>query len=92
MCSCSNDLGVHEMERIAVAVEILHVVLVENRALDVLFSAELVIDERVRPDISRPALHEPSLVAGSQMMQFEDAQQVVAHLDEIALPKPRCLY
>ena len=75
------------MERVAVAVEVLHLVLVENRALDVFFSAELVIDERVRPDIARPALHEPALVARGQMMQFENAQQIVANLDEIALAK-----
>ena len=79
------------MKRVAVAVEILHLVLVENRALDVFFRAELVIDERVRPDIPRPALHETALVAGRQVMQLEDAQQVVADLDEIAFPKPRRL-
>ena len=62
--------------------------LVENRALDVFFRAELVIDERARSDIARPALHEAALVAGRQVMQFEDAQQVVADLDEIALPEP----
>ena len=79
------------MKRVAVGVEILHVVLVENRALDVLFRAELVIDERVRSDIPRLALHEAALVAGREVMQLEDAQQVVADLDEIALPKPCCL-
>ena len=88
MCSCSNDVGVHEMKRVAVGVEVLHVVLVENGALDIFFRAELVIDERVRSDIPRPALHEAALVAGCQVMQLEDPQQVVADLDEIALPQP----
>ena len=91
MCSCSKRLGVHEVKRVAVGVEILHVVLVENRALDVFFRAELVIDERVRPDVPRPALHESALVAGREVMELENAQQVVADLDEIALPKPRRL-
>ena len=65
--------------------------LVENRALDVFFRAKLVIDERVRPDIARPALHESAFVAGRQVMEFEDAQQIVADLDQIALAKPCCL-
>jgi hypothetical protein len=59
---------------------------------DVFFSAELVIDERVRPDIARPALHEPPLVARGQVVQFQDAQQIVANLDEIALAQPSRLY
>ena len=80
--------GVHEMKRVAVACRVLHLVLVENRALDVFFRAELVIDERVRSDIARPALHEPALVAGRQVVQLENAQQVVADLDEIAFPQP----
>ena len=84
-------LRVHEMKRVAVGVEILHVVLVENRALDVFFRAELVIDERVRSDVPRPALHEAALVAGREVMELENAQQVVADLDEIALPEPCCL-
>ena len=81
-------LRVHEVKRVAVGVEILHVVLVEYRALDVFFRAELVIDERVRPDIPGPALHESALVAGRQVVELENAQQVVADLDEIALPQP----
>jgi hypothetical protein len=85
-------LRVHEVERVAVGVEILHIVLVENRALDVLFSAELVVDERAGPDVARAALHEPAFVAGGQVMEIENPQQVVADLDEIALAQPRSLY
>jgi hypothetical protein len=33
-------------------------------------------------------LHEAALVAGREVVQLEYAQQVVADLDEVPLPKP----
>ena len=82
---------VHEMERVAVAVEILHLVLVENRALHVLFRAELHVRQRVGSDIAKPALDESALVARRHVLKIEDAQQIVADPDEIAFAETRGL-
>ena len=67
---------------VAVVVEILHLALVERRALDVFFRAELVVGERQRPDVAHPHLDVRALVAGREVVQLEDAEQVVADLDE----------
>ena len=68
-------LGVHEVEQVAVPVEELHLVLVERRALHVVFRPELVVDEPVGPDVAQLALDVPALVAGRDVVQLEDAAQ-----------------
>ena len=73
---------VHEMERAAVLVEVLHLPLVEHRPLDVVLRAELVVAEARRPDVAQLRLDEPALVAGREMLQVEDAAEVRAHLDQ----------
>ena len=76
---------------VAVVVEILHLALVERRALDVFFGAELVVRQRQRADVAHPRLNVRALVARREMVQLEDAEQVVAELDEHAFPEPRRL-
>ena len=83
---------VHEVVVVAVAVEILHLALVERRALDIFFRPELLVGEHLRPDVAHPHLDVRPLVAGRQMVELEDAEEVVAHLDEHALPQSRRLY
>ena len=72
------------MERIAVAVEVLHLPLVEDGALDVLLGAELVVGLDAGPDVPHLRLDEPALVARREMLQIEDPEQVVLELDEHA--------
>jgi hypothetical protein len=50
-----------------------------------------VIDERVGADVARPALHEAALVARCEVMQFEDAKQILTDLDQIPFSQTRCL-
>ena len=76
---------------VAVVVEILHLALVERRPLDVFLRAELVVGEGQRPDVPHAALDVRALVAGREVVQLEDAEQVVAELDEHAFPEPRRL-
>src|SRR6185436_19221297 len=83
---------VHEVERVAVAVEILHLPLVENGALDVLFGAELVVGLLAGADVPHPRLHEAALVARREMREIEDAIEIGAHLDQHAPLHPRRLY
>src|SRR5438045_2827855 len=65
-------LRVHEIEAVAVVVEILHLALVERRAFDVLFRPELLIRERVRADVPHAHLDVLALVAGGEMVQLEE--------------------
>ena len=76
---------------VAVVVEVLHLALVERRALDVFFRAELVVGQRQRADVAHPDLDVRALVARRQVVQLEDAEQVVADLDEHPFAEPRRL-
>ena len=73
---------------VGVVVEILHLALIEHRALDVFLSPELVVGQRQRADVAHPALDVRALVSRGQVVQFEDAKQVVPDLDQHALAKP----
>jgi hypothetical protein len=77
---------------VSVAVEVLHLPLVEGCPLDVLFCAELMVDERQRSDIPHAALDVRAFVAGGEMVDVEDAAQVVSDLDEHAFAQARRLY
>ena len=66
---------VHEVERVAVAVEILHLPLVEDRPFDVLFRAELVVGLLAAADVAHPRLDEAALVPRREMRQIEDADR-----------------
>src|SRR5580765_2250576 len=83
---------IHEIKVVGVVIEVLHLALVEHRAFDVLFGAELVVGQGERPDVPHAALDVRALFARRQMMHVEESEQVVANLDEHAFPKPRCLY
>src|SRR6185295_7156756 len=54
---------IHEIEMVAVVVEVLHLPLVEDGALDVFLGAELVIRERLGPDVAHARLDVRALVA-----------------------------
>ncbi len=81
-------LGVHEMERVAVAVEILHLPLVDDRPLDVFFGAELVVRLEAGADVPHLGLDESPLVAGGEMLEVENPEQVVLDLDQHAAFEP----
>ncbi len=83
---------VHEVVRVAVVVEILHLALVEHRALDVFFRAELVVRERLRANIAHAHLNVRSLIAGREMVQFEKTEEIAADLDQHPFSEPRSLY
>jgi hypothetical protein len=51
---------------------VLHLALVERRALDVLFGAELLVHERSGPDIAHARLDVRAFVARREMVQIED--------------------
>jgi hypothetical protein len=77
------------MEQITVAIEELHLVLVEDHPFHVIFRPELVIDEPARADVAQPGLNVPTLVALREVVQLDHPQQRVAQLDQIALPELR---
>src|SRR5450759_3108748 len=79
---------VHEMERVAVTVEILHLPLVEDRPLDVLFGAELVVPLLAGADVPHLGLDEPPLIARGEMLQVEDPEQLILELDQHASLQP----
>ena len=66
----------------------MHLTLVEHRPLDVLFRTELRVGQGQRADVAHPALDVRALVAGSEMVKIEDAEEVVYDLDQHAFPKP----
>ena len=76
------------MERVAVAVEVLHLPLVEDGALDVFFGAELVVGLDAGADVPHLRLDEAALVAGGEMLEIEDPEQVVLDLDQHAALQP----
>jgi hypothetical protein len=76
---------------VAVAVQVLHLALVEGRALDVLFRPQLLVGEGHRPDVAHADLDVCAFVAGREVMQLEDAVQVVSALDEHAFTESRRL-
>ena len=82
---------IHEVKRVPVTVEILHLPLVENGAFDVLFSPELVVAEHAGADVTHLGMDEPAFIAGGEMLQIEDPEQVVLELDEHPPLQARCL-
>jgi hypothetical protein len=70
----------------------LHLAFVQRRALDVFLGPELVVVQRQGPDVAHANLDVRTLVAGRQMMQIENTEEVVAHLDEHAFPDAGRLY
>ena len=87
MCSCSYDCRVHEVEQIAVAIEELHLVLLERRALHVVFRPELMVAEPAGSDVAHLALHVPALVAGRDVVEVDHTEQIAVDLDQHALPQ-----
>ena len=77
MWICSYDVGVHEVVVVAVVVEVLHLALVERRALDEVFRPQLVVGERAAADVARLDADEAAQVAGRDVLELEDAEQVV---------------
>ena len=75
---------VHEMERVAVTVEVLHLPLVEDGAFDVLFGAELVVGLQAGADVAHLGLDESALVAGREVLEIENPEEVVLELDQHA--------
>src|SRR5712692_2399496 len=78
---------IHEVVVVAVVVEILHLALVERRALNVLFRAELLVGEGARANVPHAHLDVRALVAGREVVQLENPEQVVPDLDQIPLPE-----
>jgi hypothetical protein len=66
----------------------LHLAFVEGGAFDVFLRAELVIGERERPDIAHARLNVRALVARREVVQIEDAEQVVVELDQHPFAQP----
>ena len=65
---------VHEVKDVAVAVEELHLALVQHRALDVVFRPELVVDQSLAANIAEPALDVTALVSRCQVVHVEHAE------------------
>ena len=72
---------------VAIVVQVLHFAFVERRPLDIFLRPELVVRQRASPDVAHPCLNVSALIAGRQMMQIEDAEEIVALLDEHTLPQ-----
>ena len=76
---------------VPIVIQVLHLPLVERRAFHVVLCPELVIGERQAADVPHSRLDEAALVAGGEVLQVEDAEQVISKLDEHPFTKPRCL-
>ena len=83
--------GVHEVEMVAVVVHVLHFALVERRTFDVFLRAELLVHQRLRPDVPHPHLDVRALVARGQVMQFEQPNRPLPTFISIAFTKSRRL-
>ena len=83
---------VHEVEVVRVVVHVLHLPLVERRALDVFFRAELLVHQRLRADVAHAHLDVRALVPRRQVVELEQPIELVPELDEISLPESGCLY
>ena len=58
--------------------------LVQHRALDVLFRPELVIEQPAGPDIAHAGLDVRPLVAGRDVIELEHAAEIAVELDQHA--------
>ncbi len=70
------------MEIVAILVEELHLVLIEDHAFDAIFRAEPVLGLRAGLDIAQLGLHHPAPVAGRDVGNGHDAPEVFVVLDD----------
>src|SRR5687768_9427941 len=82
---------VHEVIVVAVLIQVLHLALVERLALDRVLGSEPVIRQQTAADIAHLDANETAEVAGRDMLDVEDAEEVLAHLDQHALLHAGCL-
>jgi hypothetical protein len=75
-------LGVHEVEQVALAVEVLHLVLDQRRAVQIVFRAELVVDEPAGADVPHLGQHVPAFVARRDVVDLENAAETALVIDE----------
>jgi hypothetical protein len=71
--------------RPSICVHVLHVLLVERRALDEVLGAQLLVRQRAAADVAKLGAHEAAQVAGGDVLQLEDAKEVIVDLDQHAL-------
>jgi hypothetical protein len=75
---------VHEMEIIALFVEVLKFNFVENGAVDKFFSAEAIVNHRAILKIFHARLHGAALVAGSAVVDAKNREKLALVLDNHA--------
>src|SRR3989442_8999583 len=83
---------VHEVVVVAVLIEVLHLALVQRRTLHAVFRPELLVRQRAAADVPQLDPHEAPQVARRDVLQLEDPEKILVHLDEHALLQSRCLY
>jgi len=76
---------IHEAIELALAVEVLHLPLVEHRAFDVFFRPEFVIHETARADVAHLGLNGSALVPRRHVQGVFDTHELTFVLDEHAL-------
>src|SRR6185503_166755 len=84
--------GVHEIIVFAVLIQVLHLALVERRALHRVLGPQLLISQRSAANV--PELHadKTAQVARGDVLELEDPEQVLLHLDEHPFFQTRRLY
>ena len=88
---CHGDLVVglvvHEDEVLALAVEHLHLALVDRRPLDLLAGAEGAVDHRAGSGVLEGGAHEGGALARLDVLELHDAEQVLIELEGHAVPE-----
>ena len=79
-----EGLGVHEIEVLAVVVQIFHLVLLERGLFDLVFGAEAVLDHGAGAELAHLYLDEAAQVARCAVLHLENGIQLAVPLDHHA--------
>ena len=77
-------LGIHEVEVLAVVVQILHFMLFQLRFLYLIFGRKTVLHHGAGRQLAHFHLHKTAQVAGGAVLHFEDGIKLVIPLDHHA--------
>jgi hypothetical protein len=78
--------------RVPVGVEVLHLVLIDVRLLDLILRSEAMLELVAGAEIPQLHLHHRAEVSGGVVVEFEDFAQVTAEEDDHAFSEICCLH
>jgi hypothetical protein len=78
-------LRVHEHQRATLAVEVLHLALVDHRERDLLVRAERAVDDRTAPEVLEARAHERATLARLDVLELDDGHEPLGEVQRHAV-------